>query len=182
MTKTMIRVFTISDFEDEENWLREMHKQGWKLSSFVTPFFYRFVSCTPEDVIYRLDYTQKKRDQEYLQMMQDYGWEYFEEYMGWMYFRKPASEAVSEEDGELFSDNASRIERVSHIVKTRLIPICIIFFTCLIPNIFNAARFFGVNAWGTFFGIFFFFLFAIYIWMITHCGLKLKKMRQQLEN
>ena len=28
--KTLIRFFTISDYEDEEIWLRSQHQQGWK--------------------------------------------------------------------------------------------------------------------------------------------------------
>ena len=31
MDKTVIRSFTIADFEEEEIWLREKHKSGWKL-------------------------------------------------------------------------------------------------------------------------------------------------------
>lgn len=30
-TKTMIRFFTIADYEEEEIWLHEQHKNGWKL-------------------------------------------------------------------------------------------------------------------------------------------------------
>ena len=32
MTKTFVRVFTIVDFEEEEIWLREQSKKGWKNS------------------------------------------------------------------------------------------------------------------------------------------------------
>ena len=111
-TKTMIRFFTIADYEDEEIWLREQHRKGWKLQRMIVPCFYIFEACTPEDVIYRLDYRNNEEDSEYLQLFRDYGWEQFARCMGWLYFRKSASEIESEEDGEIFSDDASRVELV----------------------------------------------------------------------
>ena len=94
-TKTMIRFFTIADYEDEEIWLREQHRKGWKLQRMIVPCFYIFEACTPEDVIYRLDYRNNEEDSEYLQLFRDYGWEQFARCMGWLYFRKSASEIGS---------------------------------------------------------------------------------------
>ena len=54
--KTVIRFFTIADYEEEEAWLHEQHKNGWKLSKMIPPCFFIFEQCTPEDVAYRLDY------------------------------------------------------------------------------------------------------------------------------
>ena len=31
MRKTMLRFFTIADYEEEELWLREQHRSGWRL-------------------------------------------------------------------------------------------------------------------------------------------------------
>ena len=56
MRKKFIRFFTIADYKEEERWLREQHKQGWKLVRMTVPCFYTFESCEPQDVIYRLDY------------------------------------------------------------------------------------------------------------------------------
>lgn len=42
MTKTFIRFFTVTDFIEEENWLREQHKKGLKLKSFIAPCFFTF--------------------------------------------------------------------------------------------------------------------------------------------
>ena len=47
MTKTFVRVFTIVDFEEEEIWLREQSKKGWKLEKMVPPFLYTFEQCEP---------------------------------------------------------------------------------------------------------------------------------------
>ena len=55
-TKTMLRFYTIADFREEEIWLREEHRNGWKLTKMRPPCFFRFEKCEPEDVIYRLDF------------------------------------------------------------------------------------------------------------------------------
>ena len=75
-TKLKIRFYTIADFKEEEIWLREEHKKGWKLTKMVPPYFYHFEKCPPEDVIYRLDFRNNKENEDYMQMVQDYGWEY----------------------------------------------------------------------------------------------------------
>ena len=76
--KTLIRFFTIADFEEEEAWLREQHNMGWRLVKATLPCFYTFDRCEPEDVIYRLDFKNGEEEGDYFQMFRDYGWEYFE--------------------------------------------------------------------------------------------------------
>ena len=115
-TKTMIRFFTIADYEEEEIWLHEQHKNGWKLHKMIPPCLYIFEKCTPEDVIYRLDYKNGAENANYFQLFTDYGWEYIGRCVGWLYFRKPASVQNTEQDGELFSDNESKIDLIRHIM------------------------------------------------------------------
>ena len=107
MRKIKIRFYTIADYEDEELWLRRQHQNGWKLVKMTPPCFYTFEECEPEDVVYRLDFKNGEQTEEYLQMLRDFGWEYFFHLFGWLYFRKPASAAKTEGEEELFSDNAS---------------------------------------------------------------------------
>lgn len=175
--KYVLRFWTISDYLEEEIWLRKMHMQGWKFSKFTAPCFYTFESCEPEDVIYRLDYKNRTESDDYMRMVEDYGWEYAGKCLGWLYFRKPASQTENEGDGEIFSDNASRIGMVEHIVKTRLLPFAVIFLCCVIPNSINA--FSGRMGW--FFSIFWGIMFVLYVYIIIHCGLKLRRMREELE-
>lgn len=40
--KTLIRFFTIADYEEEEIWLHNQHKNGWKLEKIIFPCFYIF--------------------------------------------------------------------------------------------------------------------------------------------
>lgn len=180
MRKTMLHFFTIADFEEEEIWLREQHKSGWKMVKMIPPCVYIFESCRPEDVIYRIDYKNSRQTEEYMQMVKDFGWEYFTECVGWLYFRKKADEAKSENEGELFSDNVSRVEMVMNIVKTRLLPICIIFFSCIIPNLVNSVRG-ALGAFSTVFVDIFGVFFIIYVYLIVYCGIKLRKIRKKYE-
>lgn len=181
MRKTFIRFFSIADYEEEEIWLRKQHQNGWKLDKMVTPCFYVFESCEPQDVIYRLDYKNARQTEEYMQMAEDFGWEYFEQCFGWLYFRKPADTVEAEGEDELFSDNASRVEMVSHIVKTRLVPIAVIFLCCVVPNLLNAIN--GrMSTFSGFFGVLFGILFVIYVYLIVYCGVKLKKIREKYQN
>ncbi len=177
MSKTEFRIFTIADYEEEEMWLRKQHQNGWKLTKMIPPCFYVFEKCEPEDVIYRLDYKNSGQTAEYMQMLRDFGWEYFAHCMGWLYFRKPADEAESAEDGELFSDNASRVDLVSHVVKTRLVPLAVIFLCCVIPGFARAMTGGFTGGFGAFFTILFGILFVLYVFLIVYCGTKLRKIR-----
>ena len=176
MRKTRIRFFTIADFVEEEKWLRDQHRNGWKILKMTFPCFYIFESCEPQDVIYRLDFKNSGQTEDYMQMLNDYGWEYFEHCCGWLYFRRPAETIDTEEDGELFSDDTTRVEMVNYIIKTRLVPLAIIFLCCIIPNLINAVSH-KMGIFNELFGCIFGILFVIYVVLILHCGTKLKKMK-----
>lgn len=178
MTKLWVRFFNLADYEEEEQWLRKQHNDGWKLVKLIPPCFYTFESCTPEDVIYRIDYRNSRQTEEYMQMVKDFGWEFFTQCVGWLYFRKPAADVDTEAEGELFSDGESRVEMVQQIARTRLIPLTIIFFCCIIPNLVNAIN--GVM--GTLSYVFidiFGVMFIIYVYMIIYNGIKLTKIRNR---
>lgn len=61
-TKTFTRIFTIADYEEEENWLREQSRKGLHLQKMIQPFIYIFEVGKPEEMIYRLDYRNAKGD------------------------------------------------------------------------------------------------------------------------
>ena len=56
-TVTKIAFWTIADFKEEEIWLRVMAQSGLHLKKMIVPCFYIFEKGAPEDVIYRLDFT-----------------------------------------------------------------------------------------------------------------------------
>ena len=68
--KKEYRVFTIADWEREQDYLRKRHGEGWKFTGLTYPGVYHFVRCQPEDVVYQLDYNEEgiKHKDEYVRM------------------------------------------------------------------------------------------------------------------
>lgn len=179
--KRFVRFFTIADFVEEENWLREQRKKGLKIVKFSAPCFYTFEEVEPEDYIYRLEFNNSKTEDDRKKMYQDYGWDYCNSFMGWNYFCKKASEVTKENDGELFSDKESKIAMLEKITQKRLLPLVCIFLCCIIPNmrlLFSHSR----NVFDIILGGVFGVMFLVYVFLITYCGIKLKKMKKDFEN
>lgn len=133
-TKKVIKCFSIMQYKSEEEYLRSMHQSGWKLLKISGFCMYQFEQCEPMDVIYRLDYNKDgiEHKDEYMQMFNDCGWEYLQDYVGYSYFRKPANAGNSNDD--IFCDDESRLEMMSRVFKGRLLPLLILFFAVLIPQ------------------------------------------------
>lgn len=178
--KTAIRFFTIADYEEEEVWLHNQHKNGWKLLKMIPPCFYIFEKCAPEDVAYRLDYKNNTETDGYFQIFKDYGWEYIGRCVGWLYFRKPLSEGDCEQDGEIFSDNASKIDMINHVTKTRLLPILVIFLCCVFPTFSRSIE--TNDPLATVFTVVFAILTLVYIYLLIYCSLKLRKLKKKYGN
>ena len=145
-TKKQFKWFTIFDYEKEQDYLREMHKSGWKFVKVRGLGMYYFEKCAPEDVIYQLDYNEDglAHKEEYLKMFDDCGWQYIQDYMGYSYFRK-----VVADDGkadEIFCDEESRFQMMQRVMKGRLLPLLIIFLAVLLPqffiNLFSSRNYF----------------------------------------
>lgn len=175
--KTMIHFFTIADYEEEENWLRTQHKKGWKLVKTVIPCFYIFERCTPEDVAYRLDYKNNSENGDYFQIFKDFGWEYFNCCMGWLYFRKPISQTDTEKDSEIFTDSSSRVNMVNHIFKTRMLPVMVLFFCCVLPNLIRSIE--VTDSFSNVMVVILAIVAILDIFLITHCGLKLMRLKKK---
>ncbi len=135
-TKKQFKWFTIFEYEKEQEYLREMHKKGWRFVKVAGLGVYNFEECAGEDVVYQLDYNQEglKNKEEYVQMFADCGWEHLQDYAGYSYFRKKASEMNGEE--EIFCDEESRLKMMERVLKGRMIPLVIIFSCCLVPQLF----------------------------------------------
>lgn len=177
--KTEVKAFTIADYEEEEIWLREQHRKGWKLVNTNLPVFYHFVKCEPEDVVYRLDYKNEKGNSNYMQMFEDYGWEYFNECMGWLYFRKPASEMDSDMDAEIFSDDESKLDMLRHILKTRMFPLAVVFLCCVIPGWIRLFEEYDSSSGTMAMFLVMSVLLAVYIGLFIHCGRKFRKLSRK---
>lgn len=134
--KTEFRFFTIPEWKEEEKYLREQHKNGWEFVQVDFICLYHFKKCEPKDVVYQLDYNPESVTQksEYVQMFRDCGWEYLQNYAGYSYFRKAASEMDGAE--EIFCDDDSRLDMLKRVFRHRIISLLCIFFLIIIPQIF----------------------------------------------
>ena len=134
-TKKTVKLFSVVDWEKEQNYLREMHRQGWKFVRLTALGVYHFEKCEPEDVIYQLDYNADglAHKEEYVQLFADCGWEYLQDYLGYSYFRKSASQTDGAE--EIFCDDASRLQLLERVGRGRMLPMLVIFLCVMLPGL-----------------------------------------------
>lgn len=132
--KKEFKWFTIFDYEKEQEYLRRMSRSGWKFVRVSGFGMYHFEKCAAQDVVYQLDYNKEglAHKEEYLTMFRDCGWEYIQDYAGYSYFRKPVSESGVAE--EIFCDEESRAQMMTRVIKGRMLPLLILFFTVLLPQ------------------------------------------------
>ncbi len=176
-TKKQFRWFTIFEYEKEQDYLREMHKSGWKFVKVRGLGLYHFEKCVPEDVVYQLDYNKEGLDHkdEYLKMFEDCGWEYIQDYAGYSYFRKAVSEEGVAE--EIFCDDESRMQMMQRVIKGRMLPLLIIFFACLLPqfliNLLSTHNYVIAVIYGV--------ILAIYVSVFAMCYVKYQQYRGRRE-
>lgn len=97
-SKKQFKWFTIFEYEKEQDYLREMHKSGWKFIKVTGLGMYHFEKCTPQDVVYQLDYNQEglAHKDEYLKMFEDCVWEYIQDFLGTVILEKPSLTMVQQ--------------------------------------------------------------------------------------
>lgn len=119
-TKTALKFFFITDFEEEAAYLAAMHQKGWKLTKIRFDCLFHFEATAPEEVVYQLDFKDNGRaDQEsYYQLYQDYGWEPVTTCNSFEIFRKPVSQVEAD---DIFSDEMSRWDMIGQIFKRRFL-------------------------------------------------------------
>ena len=132
--KVVFKWFTIAQYRQEEEYLSSMHENGWKLTKITFPGFYHFEKCKPAKVTYRLDYNQDSLNDkaEYVKMFSDCGWHYLFDFFGYSYFY---TEDANQGGEEIFCDDASRLDMMHRVFKGRIIPLIIIFFCCILPQL-----------------------------------------------
>jgi hypothetical protein len=130
MKKKIRKFFGIADYLEEEQFLQNQHRQGWKMTDFnALTITYTFEKCVPEDYIYQLDFKEQgQADDDYLLLFEDCGWEYFHKYNGWFYFRKKKSEDPDE--NSIFNDAPSRAEMAKKILSYQSLVLFLLLFPC----------------------------------------------------
>lgn len=132
--KTTLKLFTIAQYQQEEEYLSSMHENGWKLSKITFPGIYHFEKCDPKKVTYRLDYNKDgiKHKSEYVKMFSDCGWDYLFDFVGYSYFCKESDNQPEKE--EIFCDDASRLDMMKRVLKGRIYPLIILFLCVILPQ------------------------------------------------
>ncbi|HEL1602869.1 TPA: DUF2812 domain-containing protein [Streptococcus suis] len=116
-TRTECKVFFITDFNQQAQYLTEMHRKGWRLTKIRWSFFYHFEKCQPEEVVYQVDFKESKnKDRDsYFRMYEDYGWEFVTSCRSFVIFRKAAVKG----DLEIYGDRESKLVFVKTIIQRR---------------------------------------------------------------
>ena len=182
-TKIMFKFFTLFEYEDEEAFLEKQHKNGWKVVSFKIPCFYKFEKCQPDDVTYRIDFTNENgtKNPEYRQMFADNGWEFLWSVNGFSIFRKPQSANEADNSNEIFSDNESRLQMLQKIQQRRLLPLVIIFLCAVLPNFLKGLNGeFGPSPADNIITAFFGLVFILYVYVFIKSIIKMKKLKEKL--
>lgn len=146
----------------------------------IPPCLYIFEECDKENVIYQLDFPNVRYSDKtsYIQLFNDCGWEYVGDCLNWSYFRKSVQAHV---DLSIFSDSQSKVDMINRIFKTRMLPLLVVFCACVVPQM----KMLWVETNSFFENILLaviLFMFMFYVYLLVHCGLKLKKMKEELEN
>ena len=176
--KRWCKFFTVVDYIEEEKWLREKSKEGWKFVKMIPPCFYYFEKSDPEDMIYRLDFKWKTKDSSYLAMFEKYGWVHLGSFLEWNYFRKPAGKDTLVNEEKIFLSEENTLDRIQKIVTFKFLPLAFIFLLCIIPNIFMLVK--GeIELYSIILLTLFSLLFWTYVVLITYIGRKLVKLKQR---
>lgn len=178
--KTTFKLFLLLDYEREEEYLTNMHKNGWKLIG-TSGFIYKFEKCEPENIVYRLDFADKKENDmhSYTAMFAEYGWEYIQDVNDFSYFRKNA-DGLSEADTELFSDNESRLEMMKRIVNMKLFPVWVIFLCIVVPNFIKTVTGnFDAYPLHTVLTVIFAVIFVFYTYVVIHCAILFRRLKKK---
>ena len=183
-TKTIFKFFSLFEYEEEQAFLENQHKNGWKVVNFKLPGFYKFEKCEPENMLYRIDFTNENgsKNPEYQQMFADNGWEFLWSVNGFSIFRKPLAANTNDNSNEIFSDNSSRLQMLQKIQQRRLLPLVTIFLCAIVPNLVKGIHGdFGSSIFDNIITVFFGVMFVLYTYVFIKSLSKIKKLKEKLQ-
>lgn len=171
--KMEFRFFTVADWEEEEAYLSQRHREGWRFTGVRLPGLYGFERCEPQEVAYRLDYNPEGRAhrEEYVQMFSDCGWEYIQDYVGYSYFRKAAP--ASERDAEIFCDDASRLDMMERVMKGRMLPLMVILLMVIVPVLIAEGQ--RTGPFSRFVTVVYLLILAVYVAVFIKFGVAFRR-------
>lgn len=129
------KVFFAWDFEQEEQWLNQMSKEGLQL---ISVGFCKYVfEKNDKRYTYKVELLDNlpsnSKSQDYIEFLEETGIEHVGSYIRWVYLRKDASKG----EIELFSDNSSRIKHYKKVIF-----LLVAISPLMIVNLFNLYSFY----------------------------------------
>lgn len=115
MNKTIVKVFTLDEFEKEENWLNDMSAKGMELIKvgFVR---YTFRPRQKDKYQYKIMFYDKAKSgpewEEFMEILAESGIEIVSRYFNWLYLKK-------ENDGTPFRLFNTVREELAHVNKIK---------------------------------------------------------------
>ena len=123
ITKRVWRFWTIAEYEQEEQWINEMARDGWALTAVG---FCRFIfrRTRPGEFIYKLDMvertTQDELKESYFNFLTECGIRIVGEYKDWIYLQKRAADGPF----DMKNDTYAKLRKVNKIYSFAIRTIC----------------------------------------------------------
>ena len=183
ITKRTHKWFWSYDYDKQEKYYTEMHAKGWALKKQdkAAVVLQQFEKCEPANVVYKIGYNAVKTDRDsYIQMFEDYGWEFVGTAQNFYYFRKNA-EGVSPEELDIFSDSESRLDMAKKAVTAGLPILLVCTFCILVPQSINVYRNKerGWSDWALI--VLYSAVWALYVWGYVGAYLSYRRHKKQTE-
>jgi hypothetical protein len=174
MIKKIRKWFWAWNDDKEEKFLEKMAADGYKLID-VQLGKYTFEETEKSTVRYQLDFKGMGgiKEEEYLQIFEDAGWECVDRLGSWYYFRKAYNEETP--DISIFNDNGSRLEKYKRIIILLFVTGFPLYFQVFIvfPNLDREE--FSYPKFYFFFGIFAIVLVGIHMAALIRLLIKIIK-------
>lgn len=123
ITKRVWRFWTIAEYEQEEQWINEMAREGWALTAVG---FCRFIfrRTRPGEFTYKLDMvertTQDEVKESYFNFLTECGIRIVGEYKDWIYLQKRAADGPF----DMKNDTYAKLRKVNKIYSFAIRTIC----------------------------------------------------------
>lgn len=121
-TKKVWNFFTIAQWEEEEQWLNDMTRNGWHLVRINCLLRYVFEKGTPGEYIYKLDLPDSLEhgmdEQAYCSFLAECGIDVVCKQKQWLYLRKKATDGPFAEKDDLFAKLQMTNKAYSYAIRT----------------------------------------------------------------
>jgi hypothetical protein len=159
--KTIKKWFWVWQQDEEKKYLEQQALAGLRLSKIGFNKYF-FSEAAPEELVYEMDFrglNNKIKEDEYLQLYEDAGWQLAAKYGSWYYFYQ---EKANNTQSSIFNDNKSK----GAVYKRLLVFLLIIGFPLYYQTIFLFPNL--PLAETTYPNFYFFFRIVVSIFVILH--------------